>query len=543
MSNVYKSDFFFNVGIDSMGFYAPKYCVDLKELAEVRNVDPNKYLKGLLTKEMRIPGPGEDVVSMAVKAGQNALVKGNINPKEIDAIFLGTETVTYAVKSVSNILSEILDISLNCVTQDVYNACAGATLAVLNAVGMINNGIINKALIIGADICSYKLKSPGEPTQGAAAAALVISKNPRIAKFGRRFGKYSANIYDFYRLPHEEYPVVFGKFSIESYLRFQLGAFDDFFKEEPPILPDYLAFHSPFAKLPLKNIQNLLKKKWNIMKRILLENGTSRSASVRVQKEATENLVKIVNNVVDAIKDEENISNPELVKEQLIHTIRQRMLPTLNVPISIGNMYSASIWGQLIYLLESVVDTDDVIYFGSYGSGATCISGMLKVLPQCKKITNKGPTVHQYIQYKEPRSVDDYEQLRLEGYSHKIKYAYIDPHPKNENNFIKMNICEEGCIVSKLEGLNYCPEGRNNKYQKNLPMFAIVKSEPIENADDADVYRNGLVRVSADTEKGEIVECNLLRAAKNESAHCIQNGFINWYPTYQPTKMMNFDKF
>ncbi|MBD3194167.1 MAG: hypothetical protein GF317_03875 [Candidatus Lokiarchaeota archaeon] len=271
MSNVSNEDFFFNVGIDSMGFYAPKYCVDLKELAEFRNVDPNKYLKGLLTKEMRIPGPGEDVVSLAVKAGQNALVKGNIDPKEIDAIFLGTETMTYAVKSVSNILSEILDISLNCVTQDVYNACAGATLAVLNAIGMINNGIINKALIVGADICSYKLKSPGEPTQGAAAAALVISKNPRIAAFGKKFGKYSANIYDFYRLPYEEYPVVFGKYSIDSYLRFQLGAFNDFFKDECSLLPDFLAFHSPFAKLPLKNIQNLLKKRWDIMKKYCLK--------------------------------------------------------------------------------------------------------------------------------------------------------------------------------------------------------------------------------------------------------------------------------
>ncbi|MBD3194166.1 MAG: hypothetical protein GF317_03870 [Candidatus Lokiarchaeota archaeon] len=275
--------------------------------------------------------------------------------------------------------------------------------------------------------------------------------------------------------------------------------------------------------------------------KILLENGPYKPDSVKVQEEASENLVKIVDNVIEDIKEKENIPNPNQVKDQLISSLTHRLLPTLNVPISIGNMYSASIWGQLIYLLESVVDTDDLIYFGSYGSGATCISGMLKVMPKYKQNINNGPTVHKYIQNKEPRSIHDYEELRTENYTQKIKYAYIDPHPLNYNNFLKMNICEEGCIISKLEDLNFCPEGRNNRYLKNLPMFAIIKSEPIEDVEDMEIYTNRLVRVSADTQKGQVVECNLLRAAKNESAHCIQNGYINWYPTYQPTKMIDFD--
>ena len=73
--------FFLDVGIDSTAFYTSKYYVDLKDLAEVRGIDPNKYLKGLLTREMRIPAIGEDVVSMCVKAGHYALRKGNINSK------------------------------------------------------------------------------------------------------------------------------------------------------------------------------------------------------------------------------------------------------------------------------------------------------------------------------------------------------------------------------------------------------------------------------------------------------------------------------
>ncbi|MGM0469922.1 MAG: hydroxymethylglutaryl-CoA synthase family protein [Promethearchaeati archaeon] len=529
-----NNDFFFNVGIDSMGFYTTKHYVDLTELAEIRGVDPNKYLIGLLTKQMRIPGPGEDIVSMAVKASQHALMKGNIDPNEIDAVFLGTETMTYAVKSVSNILSEILDSSVNCVTQDVYNACAGATLAVLNAVGLINDGIINKAMVIGADICSYELESPGEPTQGAAAAALVISKNPRIAAFGKKFGKLSANVFDFYRLPKEEYPVVFGKFSIDSYVRFQMGALDDFYQYAGNIIPDYLVFHSPFAKLPLKNIENLLLNRWTLMKKILLNKSVDTESPVKIQEEASINLEKLVNNVLDDIKREENLSNTEDLKNDLIKSLTNKVLPALNVPMSIGNMYSASVWGQLIYMLESVVEENDLIYFGSYGSGATCISGLLKVMPEFKKIVEQTPKVENYIEKKKQISIEEYERLRKESDTRKYAYAEIEPHPSNKNFFIKMNICEGGCLISKLDGVDFCPDGKNDTYVLRLPMYAVVKSDPVDTIDEKDLLNETIVRVTPKTKKGQIVEYTLLRAGKNESLVCVQSGYINWIPTYKP---------
>ena len=146
---------------------------------------------------MRFPEVGEDIVSMGLKAGYNALLRGNINPKKIDAIFVGTETITYAVKSVSNILAQLLGININSLTQDVYNACAAGTLAILNAIALIEGDVIKRALVIGADISSYNLESPGEPTQGAGAVAFVLSKNPRIATFSKKFGKISGNINDF----------------------------------------------------------------------------------------------------------------------------------------------------------------------------------------------------------------------------------------------------------------------------------------------------------------------------------------------------------
>jgi hydroxymethylglutaryl-CoA synthase len=84
---------FSDIGIDSIGFDAPKYYIKLDDLAKSRKVDPNKYKKGLMAHEMRIPEVNEDIISLGLKAGYQALVKGGISPRSIDALFVGTETM------------------------------------------------------------------------------------------------------------------------------------------------------------------------------------------------------------------------------------------------------------------------------------------------------------------------------------------------------------------------------------------------------------------------------------------------------------------
>ena len=107
---------FSKVGIDSIGFHAPRTYFDIEDLALLRKVDPEKYKKGLLLREMRLPEVDEDIISMGLKAGYTAITRGKINPKEINAVFVGTETATYGAKSVSNIFAEMLGCSSNSLT-------------------------------------------------------------------------------------------------------------------------------------------------------------------------------------------------------------------------------------------------------------------------------------------------------------------------------------------------------------------------------------------------------------------------------------------
>ncbi|MFX1239556.1 MAG: hydroxymethylglutaryl-CoA synthase, partial [Promethearchaeota archaeon] len=356
---------FTNIGIDSIAFYAPRHYIDIEELAEKRNVDPNKYKKGLLLKEMRLPEVDEDIISIGLKAGYYALLRGNINPKEIDAIFVGTETVTYAVKSVSNIFAELLGISKNSITQDIYNACAGGTLALLNAVALIEKDVISKALVINADISSYQIGSPSEATQGSGAIALVICKNPRVATFSKKFGKVSGNVNDFFRPAHEQDAQVFGHYSVDTYLNFQLSAYDDLINQIGDFYADFYAFHAPFSKLALKSVQQIIEKRWvNNLNKLLKSTKSDFTSTIFSKIDKILQDISVVPEYLYLKLKEKGLSSDTLenFSNWVVSNVKGRVLPQLRVPMHFGNMYNASIWAQIIFLLENQARVYDTIY-------------------------------------------------------------------------------------------------------------------------------------------------------------------------------------
>ncbi|MBY9019265.1 MAG: hypothetical protein KGD66_10590, partial [Candidatus Lokiarchaeota archaeon] len=350
-----NNSLFSSIGIDSMGFYAPRSYIKLRDLAIERKVDPNKYKMGLMALEMRVPEINEDVISLGLKAGYQALLKGEIDPKSIDALFVGTETMTYAVKSISNIFAELLGISPNSFCQDVYNACAGGTLALLNAIALVEKDIIKKALVISTDISSYTLGSPSEPTQGSGAVALVISKNPRVAVFSEKFGKVSGNVDDFFRPANDKNAQVFGHYSVDTYLDFQLKAYDDLIRNIGDFHADFYTFHAPFSKLPIKCMQQIIQKRWikhiNNLPRL---NRNQITTSILKKLDAFMHDITVLPEWLYLKLKERGYTSEALesVSYKLIRNVKGKVLPQLRVPSHFGNMYNASIWAQILYILE-----------------------------------------------------------------------------------------------------------------------------------------------------------------------------------------------
>ncbi|MBD3256476.1 MAG: hypothetical protein GF383_15380 [Candidatus Lokiarchaeota archaeon] len=532
---------FTNIGIDSIGFHAPRQYVNIGELAMKRQVDPAKFRKGLMLKEMRFPEVDEDIISIGLKAGYNALNRGKINPKEIDAVFVGTETMTYAVKSVSNIFAELLGISTNSFTQDIYNACAAGTLAIIDSIALIEKDIINKALVISADISSYHIGSPSEATQGSGAIAFVISKNPRIATFSKKFGKISGNVNDFFRPAYEENAKVFGHYSVDTYLNFQLSAYDDLVNNMGDFHADYYTFHAPFAKLPLKCMRRIIEKRW--IKHI---NNLPKINRDHIRKSLLKKLnyflhdVTVLPEYIYLKLKEKGYSSRriEQIADKIINNIKGRILPQLRVPMHFGNMYSASVWAQIIYILENFANLDNIIYFGSYGSGATCISGLLKVQDKIKEVVNRGPKINDFIKTKIRKSVQEYELIKKGTIQPKVILGKIKEHELNNDRGFILHFCNEGCIIPNIPGIDYCPKGHSGYNEFKFPLYAVLDSKPVEymNPFDTSYLSKGYVRIAENVKIGNSLEYEMRRVQNKYEKDYNAIGLLNWAPIYLPAR-------
>jgi len=532
---------FGDVGIDSVGFYAPKFYIKLDDLALKRNIDPGKYNKGLMVHEMRVPEVNEDIISLGLKAGYQALLKGGISPKEIDALFVGTETITYAVKSVSNIFAELLEISPNALTMDSYNACAGGTLALLNAIALVEKEIIKKALVISADISSYHLGSPSEATQGSGAVALVISKNPRVASFSEKFGKVSGNVDDFFRAANEKHAKAFGHYSVKTYLDFQLKAYDDLVSHIGDFHADYYTFHAPFSKLPIKCMQEIIQKRWvRHITDLPKINMNQIKSSILKKLDAFMHDITVLPEWLYLKLKERGYSSETLenISYKLIGNFTEKVLPQLRVPSHFGNMYNASIWAQIIYILENYARRNDTIYFGSYGSGATCISGLLKVKDTFKNVVDQSPQINDFINNKELKTINEYERIKAGEFSPKTVLGKIIEHEKNNKRGFTLHFCDEGCILPNIEGLNHCPKGHSGLHEKFFPLYAVLESEPIANPNENNLnyLYNGLVRIAGDVKLGSCLEYEIRRLVNKNETNFNAIGLLNWSPLYYPVQ-------
>jgi len=532
---------FTNIGIDSIGFHAPLHFVKLEELAIERKVDPAKYAKGLLSKEMRVADVDEDIISLGLKAGYNALLRGRISPKSIDGLFVGTETEVYAAKSISNIFAEMLEISPNSMTQDIYNACAGGTLAIVNAIALIEKEIINKALIISADISSYHLGSPGEPTQGSGAIGIVISRNPRIATFSKKFGKVSGNVNDFFRPSNDKNARAFGGYSQDTYLNFQLQAYDDLIRNIGDFNADYYTFHAPYSKLPLKSMQHIILKRWmkhlTELPKIEIENSGIKSSIIKKLDRFLHDVIVLPEFIY--LKLKEYGFTPKRLKQVsqwLISNVKERVLPQLRVPMYFGNMYNAAIWAQIAYLIENYAKVNDIIYFGSYGSGATCISGLLKIQDRFKEVIQTGPYINDFINLKKKKSIQEYELIKNGNIKPQVVLGHIVEHEQNNKRGFTLSFCDEGCIIPNIKGLDHCPKGHSGYLKRFFPLFAKLDSDPIVHSDANDLtyLHKDLVRVSDNVTKGISLEYEIRRVENENEQNINAKGLLNWSPIYVP---------
>ncbi|MCR4487050.1 hydroxymethylglutaryl-CoA synthase [Streptococcus parasanguinis] len=351
------------IGIDKIGFATSPYVLRLKDLAAARDTDPEKLSKGLLLKEQSVAPITEDIVTLAATAADDILT--DEDKEAIDMVILATESGIDQSKAAAVFVHGLLDIQPFARSFEMKEACYAATAALDYAKLHVEKFPQSKVLVIASDIAKYGIGTPGEPTQGAGAVAMLISQNPRILSFNDDNVAQTRDVMDFWRPNYATTPFVNGIYSTQQYLDSLKTTWAEYQKRTGLALTDFAAvcFHLPYPKLALKGLKKILDK-----------------------------------------------SLSEEKKDQLQYNFDQSILYSQRV----GNIYTGSLFLGLLSLLENQpqLKAGDRIALFSYGSGAVSEIFSANLVPGFEKLLD-----HKRMEKLDQRtvlSVADYERLFYE---------------------------------------------------------------------------------------------------------------------------------
>ena len=311
------------IGIDKIGFAMPKYFLDIADLAKARNINANKYVKGLLQLEMSIAPITQDIVTLGATAASEFLT--DEDKKNIDMIIIGTESGIDQSKSASIFIHNLLRLSPFTRAIEVKEACYGGTAAIAIAKNHVASNPESSVLVITSDLAKYGIGATGESTQGAGSCAMLIKKDPSILILNDDNVYQTRDIMDFWRPNYSDFPHVDGHFSTKQYLDCLETTWNEYSKKFNKSLDNFeaICFHLPFPKIGLKGLNTIVPKQEN------------------------ENLKDKLN---------ENFHTSIIYNQK------------------VGNIYTGSLYLNLLSLLENSksLSSGDNILMYSYGSGAVC---------------------------------------------------------------------------------------------------------------------------------------------------------------------------
>lgn len=311
--------------------FVPRHYFDIAELARIRGVNEEKFTVGLGCQKMAILGPTEDPVTMAANAARQVLDRAGVDPGSIGMLLVATESAVDESKPMAVYVHEMLGLSRRCRVLDVKNACYAGTAALRLAMSWAVTPAAagRRALVITTDVAYYDMASPGEPTQGAAAVAMLVSTDPGILILDNRVeATYTREVMDFWRPSYRNSALVDGHYSLQCYLEALRGSYLLHKELTGLTLADFrhVLFHTPFPKMAYKAHHLLFE----------LEGGE----------------------LGLGMTEEESF--------------RWKVQPTLRAARELGNVYTSSLFAALISLIEeNTLSADQQIALFSYGSGSS----------------------------------------------------------------------------------------------------------------------------------------------------------------------------
>ncbi len=246
-------------GIVSYGGYIPRYRIRPKDIGIVWGADGEAMGRGLNIRAKSVPGPDEDVITISVEASRACMAKVDIDPTEIGAIYVGSESHPYAVKPTATIVAEAIGSAPVMTAADFEFACKAGTAAMQTTMGLTLSKMMKYGLAVGSDTSQGAPGDALEYSASAGGAAFLIGTDRTIADINHTVS-YTTDTPDFWRREGQRYPSHGGRFTGEpAYFKHVIACAQLLFKRAGTTAEDYdyAVFHQPNGKFPVRAAKQL----------------------------------------------------------------------------------------------------------------------------------------------------------------------------------------------------------------------------------------------------------------------------------------------
>lgn len=237
------------VGIVGYGAYIPRYRLPGQEIARIWT----NGLGGSPVNEKAVAGLDEDVATMSIEAARNAVQRSQIDPAELRAVWVGSESHPYAVKPTSTIVAESIGATPHIQAADWEFACKAGTEAVQASIGLIGSGMGKYTLSIGMDTAQGRPGDALEYTAASGGAAFLLGPAEEAVAIYQGSYSYVTDTPDFWRRAEEPYPSHGDRFTGEpAYFQHTLSSASKLMELMGTTPEDYkyAVFHQPNVKFP-----------------------------------------------------------------------------------------------------------------------------------------------------------------------------------------------------------------------------------------------------------------------------------------------------
>ncbi|MEK6342809.1 MAG: hydroxymethylglutaryl-CoA synthase [Curtobacterium sp.] len=348
------------IGIHDIAIATGHHVLELDDLAERLGVDPAKYHVGIGQDAFSVPAPDEDIVTMGAAAAKEIIDRHGV--EGIRTVLFATESGVDQSKAAGVFVHGLLGLPQSVRVVELKQACYGGTAAVQLALGIVARAPHERVLVIAADVARYDVDTAAEPTQGAGAAAVLVTADPDLIEIEPAGGVFTADVDDFWRPNDRSTALVDGRLSVTAYVDAFVGAWDDLVAQGGPGYEDIVRWvhHQPFTKMAIKAHRKLAQ----------------------------------------------HVGQPFDDAELAIGFTYNKQT---------GNTYTASIWIALAALLDLDDDLDGQrIAMFSYGSGSVgeLLTGIVR--PGYRTHRREG-RVRSLLEARVPLTVDAYRELHAAG--------------------------------------------------------------------------------------------------------------------------------